>query len=87
MVNERNRNTFEWKLYYMTASRHVEFFGVGVLSRFVKRFKDHYFQVDVKFGAKRCIVALIVHRSISPLHVNTLCAGERLCSEVKAVSS
>lgn len=44
------------------ASRHVEFFGVGVLSRFVKCFKDHYFQVEVKIGAKanRCLVVLIV---------------------------
>lgn len=33
------------------ASRHVEFFGVGVLSRFVKRFNDYYFQVDLKFCA------------------------------------
>lgn len=33
------------------ASRHVEFFGVGVLSRLVKRFNDYYFQVDLKFCA------------------------------------
>lgn len=52
MVNERNRNTFEWELLYGQASRHVEFFGVGVLSRFVKRFKDHYFSSGSKNWCK-----------------------------------
>lgn len=33
------------------ASRHVQFFGVGVLSRFVKRFNDYYFQVELRFCA------------------------------------
>lgn len=73
MVNERNRNTFEWELLYGQASRHVEFFGVGVLSRFVKCFKDHYFQVEVKIGAKanRLIVLIVVFLGASDL--SSLC--------------
>ena len=36
----------------LKASRHVEFFDVGVVSRNVKRFNDYYFQVDIHFLCK-----------------------------------
>jgi hypothetical protein len=47
-----------WKLGQ--ASRHVEFFDVGVVSWNVKRFNDYYFQVEVNFCVNRHLILRIV---------------------------